>query len=172
MLSIPVILPFYRNTWYLSESGTQSLRVLLDSSCEVNTINVKLTNSTNFVPVWKYRKSRPDLSGQDTINKNELIKSGWFRRMCEYQREYQCESEKKERLCSLPFSLSLFFMWCHQESNRGHTDFQSVALPTELWHLLFGLQIYISNLSNQNFKQKNSICNRFNLVVHLRPDKY
>ena len=26
-------------------------------------------------------------------------------------------------------------MWCHQESNRGHTDFQSVALPTELWYL-------------------------------------
>ena len=24
--------------------------------------------------------------------------------------------------------------WYHQESNRGHTDFQSVALPTELWH--------------------------------------
>ena len=26
--------------------------------------------------------------------------------------------------------------WYHQESNRGHTDFQSVALPTELWHHL------------------------------------
>ena len=26
--------------------------------------------------------------------------------------------------------------WCHQESNRGHKDFQSFALPTELWHLL------------------------------------
>ena len=24
--------------------------------------------------------------------------------------------------------------WYHQESNRGHTDFQSDALPTELWH--------------------------------------
>ena len=24
--------------------------------------------------------------------------------------------------------------WCHQESNRGHQDFQSCALPTELWH--------------------------------------
>ena len=40
-------------------------------------------------------------------------------------------------------------LWCHQESNRGHMDFQSIALPTELWHLLFGLQIYISNPSNQ-----------------------
>ena len=25
-------------------------------------------------------------------------------------------------------------MWCYQESNRGHKDFQSFALPTELWH--------------------------------------
>ena len=32
---------------------------------------------------------------------------------------------------------SFFFLkkWCHQESNRGHKDFQSFALPTELWHL-------------------------------------
>ena len=26
--------------------------------------------------------------------------------------------------------------WYHQESNRGHKDFQSFALPTELWHHL------------------------------------
>ena len=26
--------------------------------------------------------------------------------------------------------------WYHQESNRGHKDFQSFALPTELWHQL------------------------------------
>ena len=25
------------------------------------------------------------------------------------------------------------FQWYHQESNRGHKDFQSFALPTELW---------------------------------------
>ena len=25
-------------------------------------------------------------------------------------------------------------LWCHQESNRGHKDFQSFALPSELWH--------------------------------------
>ena len=28
----------------------------------------------------------------------------------------------------------LLLKWCHQESNRGHKDFQSFALPTELWH--------------------------------------
>ena len=39
--------------------------------------------------------------------------------------------------------------WCHQESNRGYMDLQSIALPTELWHLLFGLQIYISILTKQ-----------------------
>ncbi len=27
-----------------------------------------------------------------------------------------------------------FLLWCLQESNQGHTDFQSVALPTELRH--------------------------------------
>ena len=25
-------------------------------------------------------------------------------------------------------------MWCLQESNQGHMDFQSIALPTELRH--------------------------------------
>ena len=28
------------------------------------------------------------------------------------------------------------FSWFLQESNQGHTDFQSVALPTELWYRL------------------------------------
>ncbi len=31
---------------------------------------------------------------------------------------------------------SEFFWWCHLELNQGHQDFQSCALPTELWHLL------------------------------------
>ena len=36
------------------------------------------------------------------------------------------------------FAVICFFSkWCHQESNRGHKDFQSFALPTELWHLFF-----------------------------------
>ena len=28
------------------------------------------------------------------------------------------------------------FKWCLQESNQGHMDFQSIALPTELRHQL------------------------------------
>ena len=37
---------------------------------------------------------------------------------------YKKESLRRMTLCK----------WCHQESNRGHKDFQSFALPTELWH--------------------------------------
>ena len=33
--------------------------------------------------------------------------------------------------------LLLRFLWCHRESNQGHKDFQSFALPTELWHQIF-----------------------------------
>ena len=47
-------------------------------------------------------------------------------------------------------------MWCHQESNRGHKDFQSFALPTELWHLVFSfaLQRYELFFYPQNFFKK------------------
>ena len=31
----------------------------------------------------------------------------------------------------------LLELWYHQESNRGHKDFQSFALPTELWYHCF-----------------------------------
>ena len=40
--------------------------------------------------------------------------------------DFEMKSGVKFKLLSL--------MWCHQESNRGHKDFQSFALPTELWH--------------------------------------
>ena len=40
-----------------------------------------------------------------------------------------------ERKKHQTYCLVLPFAWCHQESNRGHKDFQSFALPTELWHL-------------------------------------
>ena len=69
----------------------------------------------------------------------------------------------------------LFFdsWWCHQESNRGHKDFQSDALPTELWHhqifcksrvqryvfILF-LQVFFGN-KNASFKKMVYLCQRF-----------
>ena len=41
--------------------------------------------------------------------------------------------------------------WYHQESNRGHTDFQSVALPTELWHHLCLAMRGVSQLRVQRY---------------------
>gem|GEM_PF-7018766 len=35
------------------------------------------------------------------------------------------------------------FLWYHQESNRGHKDFQSFALPTELWHHQYNLNAFL-----------------------------
>lgn len=35
---------------------------------------------------------------------------------------------------SLNFKELQALLWYHSESNQGHTDFQSVALPTELWY--------------------------------------
>jgi hypothetical protein len=53
-------------------------------------------------------------------------------RMLRYRLATADESKKE----SITFVI-LSFAWCHQESNRGHKDFQSFALPTELWHLAF-----------------------------------
>ena len=39
-----------------------------------------------------------------------------------------------EKPCRLREQGSWKEEWYHQESNRGHKDFQSFALPTELWH--------------------------------------
>ena len=45
------------------------------------------------------------------------------------------------------------FRWFLQESNQGHTDFQSVALPTELRNLFIFLvvQMYKLLLNPANF---------------------
>ncbi len=32
--------------------------------------------------------------------------------------------------------MNKLFLWCHLGSNQGHKDFQSFALPAELWHQL------------------------------------
>ena len=47
---------------------------------------------------------------------------------------------KKDWILLRRFSLTK--KWYHQESNRGHKDFQSFALPTELWHQLLQIAIY------------------------------
>ena len=43
------------------------------------------------------------------------------------------------------------FLWCWEESNCRHMDFQSIALPSELQHRVLGLQRYGFFWSLQNF---------------------
>ena len=49
--------------------------------------------------------------------------------ICFFPRVYKTKNPNSEMESGL--------MWCHQESNRGHKDFQSFALPSELWHHYF-----------------------------------
>ncbi len=42
--------------------------------------------------------------------------------------------QTKNAVSCVTTAFNNFMKWCHQESNRGHKDFQSFALPTELWH--------------------------------------
>ena len=47
---------------------------------------------------------------------------------------------------------TLDFLWYHRESNQGHKDFQSFALPTELWYLAFcGAKVALIFLSRKFF---------------------
>ncbi len=39
-------------------------------------------------------------------------------------------------------------LWCHRDSNQGHKDFQSFALPTELWHHRLSLLIASAKVGN------------------------
>ena len=65
-----------------------------------------------------------------------------------------------------PHNLLTKKLWCHQESNRGHKDFQSFALPTELWHQLLNCECKGSdNLCNwQTFSAFSLI---FSLHLHV-----
>lgn len=46
-----------------------------------------------------------------------------------------------EKQKSLNIAAKAFYLWYLQGSNQGHTDFQSVALPSELRYQLNGRQI-------------------------------
>ena len=57
-----------------------------------------------------------------------------------YKRETEPKTEPLELRKRKPAEnqrVSRFYKWYHQDSNLGHTDFQSDALPTELWHHCF-----------------------------------
>ncbi len=60
-------------------------------------------------------------------------------------------------------------VWCHSESNQGHKDFQSFALPTELWHLfLSGCKDMNKILFTQVFQEKYlNICILFIFLKYL-----
>ena len=54
-------------------------------------------------------------------------------------------------------SFCLLKKWCHQESNRGHKDFQSFALPTELWHHVY---LFCGCKGSETFGLCNSFHNK------------
>ena len=57
----------------------------------------------------------------------------------------------KKRPVSPGKQVFCFLQWCHQESNRGHTDFQSDALPTELWHRHLDALVFESGCKDSMF---------------------
>ena len=74
-----------------------------------------------------------DVAG-DNINKKPLLLQWFFSCRNEATRtpDPYVPNVVRYQLRYIPIA---FEKWCHQESNRGHKDFQSFALPTELWHL-------------------------------------
>jgi|LakMenE18May11ns_1017448.scaffolds.fasta_scaffold8329895_2 hypothetical protein len=44
-------------------------------------------------------------------------------------------------------------LWYQLESNQRHKDFQSFALPTELWYLNWGVQMYKKNVGLVELEQ-------------------
>ena len=60
-------------------------------------------------------------------------------------------TEVHKKTLNVDFKVFLF-LWYLAESNRGHKDFQSFALPTELRYLTeLGVQKYSFFLNRQNY---------------------
>ena len=61
------------------------------------------------------------------------------------QTAHTFEHTPKKKKPVKPYSKGYYgnLKWYLQESNQGHTDFQSVALPTELRYLAKRMQIYV-----------------------------
>ena len=62
------------------------------------------------------------------VNRDSRINDGLITFSSFHHKMNICKEKKQLHCCNC------FYKWCHQESNRGHKDFQSFALPTELWH--------------------------------------
>ena len=80
--------------------------------------------------------------------------------------------EKRKPLVSAEYKrLNERRKWYHQESNRGHKDFQSFALPTELWHLYFLICVCkgsFFSVNTQIFQSKNIIVADFYVTLHVQ----
>ena len=61
--------------------------------------------------------------------------SFWQIKVYSFEKDWESQIVTGRKIKKRLRSRSL--LWCHQESNRGHKDFQSFALPTELWHPSF-----------------------------------
>ena len=84
---------------------------------------------------------------------------------------YPTDGEKRRETTHgiTPYESVSLSSWCHQESNRGHKDFQSFALPTELWHQLLNCECKGSdNLCNwQIFSAFSLIFSRHLPVIQI-----
>ena len=91
-----------------------------------------------------------------------ILKSDWFKSLKSNTHSIQCVqksnlefnfknftaiyNKEKDRKQMLPV------LWSLADSNRGHTDFQSDALPTELRNLLVGAPFSKSDTNVRHFK--------------------
>ena len=79
------------------------------------------------------------------------ITSGFSDNFTEIDKNQLKTKEKALQKTNLKQGFSKRRRWYHQESNRGHTDFQSVALPTELWHHFCSAMSGVSQLRVQRY---------------------
>ena len=86
------------------------------------------------------------------------ITSGFSDNFTEIDKNQLKAKEKALQKTNLKQGFSKRRRWYHQESNRGHTDFQSVALPTELWHHWFCLRVQRYNFLFYYFDTSRYFC--------------
>ena len=76
--------------------------------------------------------------------------------LCHELLKYVCYKTKAPDFKTKSGAL-LSFKWCHRESNQGHKDFQSFALPTELWHHVY---LFCGCKGSETFGLCNSFHNK------------
>ncbi len=101
-------------------------------------IRVALANLTEFGPgkaIQKRRRERrPKLKSHQPTSKSGLTKPRKIRRS-NAKNEVDADvgnSQRQAPETKKPLQNRGFLQWLDADSNRGHMDFQSIALPTEL----------------------------------------